>query len=51
MNKKIISHEKQFYQIIQDYIEKKKFLNRFKKGLAIKKILDKQEKNTLVRYF
>lgn len=42
---------KHFYKIISDGLAKKILLTRFKKAIAVKKILDKQENKALKRYF
>lgn len=49
-NKKI-ENQKQLYTILRDALQKKNLLNRFKKGMIIKKILDKQDKKVLEKYF
>jgi hypothetical protein len=48
---KSTQNQRHFYRILADDLEKKKLLNRFKKGMIIKKILDREDKKVLAKYF
>ena len=48
---KLLSNERVLYQVMKDGLNRQVMLNRFKKGMVVKKILDKQDMKAVAKMF
>ena len=48
---KLLSNERVLYQVMKDVLNRQVMLNRFKKGMVVKKILDKQDMKAVAKMF